>query len=61
MHKPETTHVSDHDSIDCLSKTDSQDMAKIFNKHSMTYEMVPKLIELDNEEGICFANIIFST
>jgi hypothetical protein len=38
----------------------TQNMAKIFNEHSIIYKMIPKLIESDNEEGICFANIIIS-
>ncbi len=60
MYKPETTHISDHDFIDYLSKTCStKNIAKYFNEHPMLYEMIPKLIESDNKENICLCQHYF--
>ena len=54
-YRPETTYVSNPGSSDYLSKTGStQNIAKIFDEHSMPYEMIPELVESCNKENILF-------
>jgi len=60
-YKPETTYVSNPGSSDYLSKIGStQDMAKIFDEHSMPYEMIHELVKSCKDENIMFMSTPFS-
>lgn len=60
-YKSETTYVSNPGSSDYLSKIGStQDMAKIFDEHSMPYEMIHELVKSCKDENIMFMSTPFS-
>ena len=60
-YRPETTYVSNPGSSDYLSKIGSkEDIANIFDEHSMPYEMIPELVQFCNEEKIQFMSTPFS-
>lgn len=60
-YRPESTYVSNPGLSDYLTKNGiSDDISKIFEKHSMPYEMIPELVDSCNEENILFMSTPFS-
>lgn len=57
-YRPETTYVSNPGGSKSLSYSENIDI--IFEKHTMPYEMIPKLVEFCKEENILFMSSPFS-
>lgn len=60
-YRSETTYVSNPGTSNYLSKIGlEENLANIFDEHSMPYEMIPELVKSCNEENVLFMSTPFS-